>query len=125
MASLNHTELLALSKFDVSKKVREHVAPGEYEVDEVVRISGTIKVGVDHAANIAARVPWQKLVAVLLDKVNGATIESVVAEALAADLDGEEIAERAANAMATLVESTRSTRKGAVKVSLHVESVTK
>lgn len=125
MANLNPVELLALSKFDLSKDVREDVAPGDYKVDEVVRVRGSIKVGNDHEANIAARVPWQKLVAVLLDKVNGATIESVVAEALAADLDADDVKARAEAAIATLVDSTRSIRKGAVKVNLIVESVTK
>ena len=116
--------LLALEKFKAGSKVRETVKAGQYDIDAIVRIVGTMKVGNDHPAKISAAVPWQRLVGVLFSKVNGVTMESVVREALAAGPDLEdEISERAQAAVNELVEAQTATRKGRVTLKVEVQGV--
>lgn len=121
--TLEALELLALSKFDESKKVRDAIEAGEYEVDEIVRISGSVKVGEDHEARVVASIPWMRVASVLFDKLNDVTIESVLSEALGDDVDDSRIKEQAEAAIEVLKGSTTKTRKGAVKVALTVESI--
>jgi hypothetical protein len=110
-------ELLALSRYDVAKKIRDQVEPGDYDVDVEVRVHGTIRVGEDHEAEVTAAIPWQRVCAVLLDKLNDVTIESVLSEALG-DVDDTEVKAQAAAAMRALKGSTTKTVKGAVTTKL-------
>lgn len=120
---------LALSKLNLGDAFRDAVAPGTYEIDALVHLKGAMTVKPDiQDAKVAARVPWQRICAVLLSKLNGATIEAVVGEALAAtegssrafdELEAA-VAARAAAAVERLLEGSRQTRRGAVSVSLPV-----
>lgn len=85
--------LLALSKYNQLKSdplLRDDVEPGTYEVDEVVRVHGTVKVLEDGPRADRLTVPWAKLVEAAC-KRRGVTFEGLVAEALADDGDGEEM----------------------------------
>ncbi len=113
-------ELLALSKFDKSKKVRADVSPGEYDIDVVVRIVGSIRVGEDYDAEVTASIPWQRVAAVLFDKLSDVTIESVLSEALG-DVDDSGIKHAASAAMRALKGSTLQRKNGPVTTTLVVE----
>lgn len=122
---MNAETILALSKWDKSDTVRAKIAPGTYEIDALIRVRGEMVVGKDCPdAKIAAAVPWQKICTVLLGKLNGVTIESVLREALAGgdalDEAAKEVQEKTAAAIEALVESKRGLRRGAVKVVLPV-----
>lgn len=118
---MNEVTLLALTKFTGGD--REAVAPGTYTIDELVHISGGMTVGEDYPQNITAAVPWQKLAAVLFSKLNGVTVESVVREALAAEVDDEEITKAAKAAISKLADSTERMCKGKVRLAVTVEAV--
>jgi len=111
---------LALSTLKVSKDARNKVLPGEYDIDTVVHIAGTLKVGADVPTHQVNTVPWQKLAEVLFCKLNGVTIESVLREALAEDFSAGDFKDEAGKAMEALVGKTRKVRKGAVSGSLTV-----
>ncbi len=119
--TMTEETLLALSKFDA--KNRSKVEAGTHEIDELVRIVGTMKVQEDHEANITAAIPWQKLAAVLFSKLNGVTVEAVVKEALAEDLDTKNLTKKAQSAMDEIVGSSKAPRKGAVKLDVEVQAV--
>ena len=68
-----------------SRKASANLAPGEYDVDVLVHLVGTLKRGEDYKQEIVAKAdPW-KLVAAALSHLNGVTVESLVREALTAD----------------------------------------
>lgn len=117
---MRNFDLLALSKFDKSKKIRGDVEPGEYTIDVIVRLHGELRVGEDYDSEIVASIPWQKVAAVLFDKVNDVTIESVLSEALG-DIDDSQIKDQADAAMLALTGSTEKTCKGKVTQNLIVE----
>lgn len=106
---------------------RHLVKPGRYTVDTLIRLRGEVTVGPDTEKRVSASIPWQQMCAVLLSKLNGVTVESVLAEALAAQKgDGsllENINERARTAVDKLVESTRQTVNGSVKARVEIEEI--
>lgn len=81
---INNELLLALTK---TKAPRDEIVPGEYKGEAVVRVRYDIRVGEPYSGAVAASVPWMRVAAILFDKVNGATLESVLREAL--DLSDE------------------------------------
>lgn len=113
--------LLALTKFN-DNDVRDAMDEGTYEIDEIVRIQGSMKIQADHESITTAAIPWMKVLALALSKLNGVTIESLVKEALEADDLGKEIKDRARVAMNKLKDSTVGIRRGAVKVNLDVST---
>lgn len=119
---MRNFDLLALSKFDKAKKIRGDVEAGEYTIDVIVRLHGDLRVGEDYDAEITASIPWQRLAAVLFDKLNDVTIENVLSEALG-DVDDSQIKAAADAAMLALKGSTTKTCKGKVTQSLAVDLV--
>lgn len=130
--------LLALDKFkdDAVRDVEDfRIAPKHktksFPVDSLVRIRGTVEVGADQEKRVAAKVPWQKLCAVLLDRVRqlGGPVE--VGDVLSVVMQGngkleaaaEELGEAATAAMAALLGSTTQLVRGPVKVHVTVEEV--
>ncbi len=113
----------ALASLKIAPKSRSKVEPGKHEVDFTVHVIGKVTVLEDHEARITASVPWQKMVAVLLSKLNGVTVESIVREALEGDIEDSEVKAEAADAMSEIIEPTARVRKGAVKTDLSVEEV--
>jgi len=86
MNTTNPQTIIVLAKVfaQLAKEVREDLDSGEtYEVDETiaVRALGSVKVGEDYFAKIVSKAnPW-RLLAVALNKLNTATIESIIKEA--------------------------------------------
>lgn len=118
--------LLALAKFN-DDKVRDAIGIGEYPIDTLVRVRGKMTVAPDHEAKVATAIPWQRLFALALSKLNNATVESLVAEALRANgqLEGatQEISERARVAVERIVGTSKRTVRGAVRVDLSIEEL--
>ncbi len=114
-------ELLALSKYNRSSKVREDVEPGEYDIDVIVRLHGTMKVGADYESEVQS-IPWKKVAAILFDKMDGVGIEGVISEALGA-VDDSRIGEAASAAMSALGSSTRKVCSGKVTHRLVAEAI--
>jgi len=111
---MNPVEQIALAKYVADKGTREKVSPGRYKGHLHVDTEYDIRVGEDYDQQIVGKVPWMKIAAVLLSKVNDATIESVLREVLAGDIDDAEIKAQAEAAMAELCETTEKTCKGKV-----------
>ena len=86
--NLSPQEVIALSKAVTAKEQKTaatELAPGEYDVDFVVQVQGSIKRGEDYDQQIVAKAdPWTLLTAAL-SHLNGVTVESLVKEALTAD----------------------------------------
>lgn len=120
---LEAVEALALAKGlneKALKEIRNSVEAGDHAVDFTVRVRGGVKVQEDHEAKSVAKVPWQRVATLLFEKLNGVTIESVLAEVMdeARELDEKSLKDSADEAMAKLKGSTSGTRKGAVKPSV-------
>jgi hypothetical protein len=119
---VSQATLLALSKYE-DKKARGKVKAGEYDIDALVRIVGSMVVREDYTQSISAAVPWQKLACVLFSKLNGVTLESVLREALDADLDTEAMTNAAKVAVAKIVERTTQPCKGRVELKVEAQLV--
>lgn len=121
---MDAADLLAVSKFNQAKAVRDDVDAGDYEIDVLVRLHGSIRVGEDHEAEVTAAIPWQRIAAVLFDKLNGVTIESVLSEAMGeVDYFDDELKAEAVAAMRALKGSTLQTVKGAVTQKLAIDEL--
>ena len=86
--NLAPAEIIALSKAVTAKETKEAVTElpaGEYDVDFIVQVQGSIKRGEDYEQRIVAKAePWM-LLAAALSHLNGVTVASLVKEALTAD----------------------------------------
>lgn len=117
-------------KTAAAKNARNHLAPGEYDVDVTVRVSGTVRVGEDYQKTVPNKAkPWDLLVAALTE-INrlrsaagqtGIDLDKLVAAAEAVDSDAVKKAKaRAQEAAAALKEATLVTAKGPVTTKLDV-----
>ena len=131
---MNQTEipipvLLALSKIDIDKAIRKTIAPAKGLIGRAaVVVEYDLNVAAPFEKTIPASVPWQRIAALALSKLNGVTIEAVVEEALSMEEDTASVIEngiaaRAKNVVQALVEATRSTVNGPVTGSVSVVSV--
>jgi len=87
---MKNETLFALDVADVGKLLNVKRLPvGTHTIDETVmlKVSGTVTVGKDYDQRIVAKAdPW-KLLQVALSKLNGVTVDSLVEEATAGELD--------------------------------------
>lgn len=114
MQNLTNIETLALSKLRASKAVREEIAPGKYNGTVTVTVDYNLTVGEDYEQRIVAKAdPWL-LFATAMSKLNGVTVDSIVREALAGDLDAKEVKAQASEAMASVKAPTLTACKGKV-----------
>lgn len=88
-------------------------APGEYHVDTLVRIIGSVRIGEDYQQAVTASIPWQRLFEVALSKLNNATLESIVREAVDGS-ESPEIKKTVQNAVSKLKAGTIRECKGKV-----------
>jgi len=110
---MNAVEAVALSKFKLNGE-RDQVEPGEYDINMIVRVRGSVKVGEDYEQNVVASAePWA-LLAVALSKLNGTTISSIVREAENGGIDSEAVKREANAAIQTIKEKTKRPMKGKV-----------
>lgn len=112
---------LALQTVKVDEDVKAELSPGVYHIDATVRLKGTVKRGEDTVGKVAAAVPWQRIAALAFSKLNGATVESIVREALDSNIDAEDFEKRAKDAVATLVTATTRPISGRTTSALTVE----
>jgi hypothetical protein len=118
---MNPTILLALAKGIDTDSARDLVAPGTYEIDETVRVTGTVRVGDDYQQRLVAKAdPW-KLLACALSKLNNVSIEALVREAETFDTEATKLA--AKTAIEALKEATYTTVRGKVTSLIAVEPV--
>jgi hypothetical protein len=121
LASLSPAVLALLAKeaAAAAKAARPDLSVGAHEVSEVVSLalSGEVRCGEDYDSKIVAKAcPW-KLLAVALSKLNGVTVDSIVAEseAIAAG-DVKTIKKSAADAIAAIKAPTEKRCAGKVTV---------
>lgn len=100
------------------KALSAQCVPGKYPVDCFVHIQGGLTKGEPYNQRVAAAVDTWKVIGLLLNKLNGATIEAVVEEALATDFDGTDLKVAAEQAVMRLVASTERECSGKVTGSL-------
>lgn len=124
---LSKVETVALAKVvkdAVAKAAGADVTAGEYPVDFVVRVSGSIKKGEDYDSEIVAKAdPWL-LLAAALSKLNGVTVDALVREALTADealVEG--LKAKAADAIAAVKGPTKTRCAGKITTKLTVQPV--
>lgn len=127
---MKRTELdtVALGKALATKEVREAsaaLAPGEHEVDLLVRITGSLKRGEDYEQNVVPKVDWTSLCAVLLDGKNPKEIAEAVRLSLSdeAKPKAKAVKTAAAAAMLVLKGSTLTECNGKVTTDLAVEVI--
>jgi hypothetical protein len=71
---------LALDKVRIKKVERAGIAPGEYSGEVLIRLIYDLNVGEDYEQSV--NVPWQKLACVAMSKLNEATQDAIIREAL-------------------------------------------
>ena len=122
---MSKTELIALSKVvsaeDV-KKASSLLSEGEYVVNFVVHVAGSIRRGANFKQKVVAKAdPWFMLAAAL-SHLNGITVDSIVKEALAADpVLVESLKTKAAEAIESIKEPTETPCNGKVMAKLLAE----
>lgn len=124
---MNTLETIALAKAvspDAYRQLSDEVTEGTYVIDCTVRLKGTIKKGKPFEQAVAAAIdPWALLYRAL-SKLNGATIDSLVEEALSATEDETtEIKEQAKRAVARLVAAQKRTMPGRISAQMTWEVV--
>lgn len=119
MKNLSAIEQVALSKAVKATTIEA----GNYDVDFTVRVKGSITKGEDYESRVTQSAsPW-KILAVALSKLNGITIESLVKESEAGEIDTSDLAKRADDAIGSLKESTLKTCSGKTTAKITVEVV--
>ena len=93
---------LALSKTDLGKTFRDSIEPGKASGSALVRLSWDLTVGGDYDQKINHTIPWERLFATALGKLNGTTVEALVREALSGDGAPAEVKEEAQAAVAAI-----------------------
>lgn len=124
---MNSITKLAILKSITEKdaeEARDLVSPGEYDVDELVRVHGVVSVNKDHEQSNPQRLcPWTLLL-VALNRLNGVTVDSLVEEA--SKLSETEVAElkkKTKRAGEALLGKTVKTQRGTVKFNGVLEDV--
>ena len=125
MKFLTNLEKVAIAKVvkdEAAKDASSQIPSGDYSIDFVVRVTGSLKKGEDYDQPIVAKCdPWL-LFAVALSKLNGVTVDSIVRESTTMDdamLDG--LKEKAAEAIQTIKGALPPTRcNGKITTKLEV-----
>ena len=117
MGRLKHVNLASNKTVE---QIREGVPAGEYQGQVTVTLDYDITVGESHEAEVAQSVPWKQLAGILFGKLNPATRDKIVREALeASDAGGFQLRDDVVNkeaeqAIAQLMGMTRKTVAGKV-----------
>lgn len=88
MEAIDIVALSALVKAKQKKEARKELAPGEYQIDEVVRVHGLVKVGEDYSSKPTAKLLSKRFFAALIQGsgVTGPAVANMVAEAVRLDM---------------------------------------
>lgn len=92
----------------------------EMLVEYVLQGSAIVRKGEDSEAIVNAAVPYDKLLAVALSKLNGVTVDSIVREALESDVVTSEIKEQAQQAIAKFKGQSRKIVSGRTTVKAEI-----
>jgi len=119
---LSEIENTAIAK---ATKPSKELTAGKHEVDVTIRIQGTITKGEDYSGTVYQSVPFDRMFAVAMSKLNSTTIEAIMREALsdnAADLL-ERIKPQAQAAIQTLTQQTEKIQNGKTTAKLKVTKI--
>ena len=120
--------IVAIAKGLKAKLVKEASADlsvGTHQIDALVRVTGQIKKGEDVEQIVHMKVPHWAIIAVLMSKVNGVTLDAVVREALS--LPEEQVTavkKQAAEAIDTVKAPAKSMTAGRVTTKLTFDLLT-
>lgn len=129
---LTDLEKIALSRlFDPrqneAKKLSQDLADGtKAEVDIVVRVRGTVTKGHSSTKIVAANVPVWDLLTLALDKVNEATLESMIRKTIESGIDKDEVKsvkDRVNEAIDRLKLTTKKSTAGSIRAELELLEV--
>lgn len=111
----------AIHKMAVAKVVKDKdskaastgMDPGEYKVDFLVRILGTMRKGEDFEKTMPNTIKWPLLVALLGSKVNEATLDAVLRDYASAVDSGEfdRLAQQTKDRVQNVVDELKGTTK--------------
>ena len=104
-------------------KMPRNLPVGSHKVDIVVRIQGTLTKGEDYETTVYQSVPFDRLFAIALSKLNGVTAEMIVREALANEIETEEVKASVKEAVRELVDATVKTASGKTTAKLNTELI--
>ena len=125
--SMNNVVTVAIAKGIKSaaeKAAAKAIEAGSYNVDTLIHVKGSVNKGEDYEQIIHMSVPHWNIIAVLLSKVNGLTMDAVVREALALpDSAVTEIKASAAKAIDTIKASATEVCQGKITTNLTFEEV--
>jgi hypothetical protein len=116
LLALGRLSHLSLASNASAKSLRSEVQPGKHQGEASFRLVYDLTVGEDHEAEVSASVPWKAIAGILFGKLNEATREAVVREALADDFTIRDGASNEAGeaAIAKLIGSTRKIVSGKI-----------
>lgn len=115
---LSDLERLMLAKL-APEADREGISVGKHDVDVTLRLFGTVSVGKDHEAVIPAAVPWERVALLALSKLNLATREKIVEDALGErEISANEIKAEALVVADRLKGETKRMRRGPVRLEI-------
>jgi len=126
-ARLNPAETVALSKVltDAAlKAAKRGLEPGEYQIDAMIHVFGSLRKGQDTEGIIAQRAaPW-KLLAAAMQMLNGVCISKIVREAEnIREEDEKELKVKVQEAFADIKETVVGTIAGKVTGKVYAEKV--
>lgn len=129
--NLTNAEALGVLKAaaTAAKGASNDLAAGTYPIDVTVRVRGTVTRGKDYTQAIVGKIDTWLLLGVALSKLNGATAESIVREAIAIEESDEgdtltkQVKDDAKAALAQLKGKTDTDCNGKVTHSLTLDTV--
>ncbi len=119
-------ELLALTKVTLDKFTKKSIKPQTYKGEMTVRVAYDLKVGAPFGQRHAPEVPWMRIAALALSKLNEVSAETVIREAVSMDTTTaveDEIALRAKKIVDELLTSVTKEMAGKVTGTVGVEIV--
>jgi len=126
MNEITSTETLAVSKVfkkAVLDSARANMAVGTHEVNCLVRVSGSMKVGADYEKNVTAALPQKKMLLAAL-MLNGVCVESFIKRYNDGEFEVSTEQEKKLDAIwKTLADKTSKTVNGTVTTKLTLEKV--
>ncbi len=131
MKNLTNAEILSVVKVLAAKAATasKGLATGEYPIDVTVRVRGTVTKGDDYTQDIVGKIDTWLLLGVALSKLNGATAESIVREAVEieqsanADALTKQVKDAAKSAIREIKGTTATDCNGKVTHSLTADAV--
>jgi hypothetical protein len=106
-------EILRLALHKVSKPDSKP-GPGRVRGTATLRVAFDLKVGEPYTSRVANAVPWKKIAAVALSKLNAASMAEVVRQAFDESTDFEDVAARAEGLCESLLDATTRECEGKV-----------